>query len=65
MTDISLRAENDNPGGATETRLALIGLAQLLAKAEARGLARGLFAGTVSHDAPANRNHAPRKGDTK
>lgn len=65
MTDISLRAENDNTGGATETRLALVGLAQLLAKSEAKRLARGLVAGTVSHDAPANTNHAPDKGDAK
>lgn len=65
MTDFNLKAANDNPGGETEIRLALVGLAQLAAKAEAKRLARGQFAGAVGDDAPANSNHAPQKGELK
>ncbi|SLN69500.1 hypothetical protein ROJ8625_03618 [Roseivivax jejudonensis] len=45
-----LTAANDNPGGTTEARCALLGLVDLLARAEAR---RGL-----AQDA-ANTNRAP------
>lgn len=59
MIETPLTAANDNPGGATETHLALIGLVDLLARAEARRLAVGLVVGAVGHDAPANTPHQP------
>lgn len=60
MTEITLTAANDNPGGATETHIALIGLVELLARAEARRLAGGVVVGAVDHDAPSNTPHQPK-----
>lgn len=61
MTETLLTAVNDNPGGATEIHIALIGLVELLARAEARRLAGGVVVGAVDHDAPANTPQAPTK----